>query len=189
MSTAPGGHRLRLDPVTLIHQEGVVGVIALIGLGLRSGGPLPALAPAAGWAPALVTGLLAGGAAAGVLLLLGRLSPLRRLQRWQREIVGAWTPGDVAAVAVLSGVAEEALVRALLQPLIGLLPAAGVFALLHVVPDRDAWAWPLLAFALGLVLGILYDHHGYPAAAVAHVAINAIGLARLRTDASPAPDR
>jgi membrane protease YdiL (CAAX protease family) len=189
VSTAPGGQRLRLDPVTLIHQEGVVGVVALIGLGLRSEGPLSALAPVAGWVPSLVAGLAIGGAAAGVLLLLARLPPLLRLQRWQREMVAAWSSGDVAAVAMLSGIAEEALVRALLQPLIGLLPAAAVFALLHVVPDRDAWAWPLVALALGLVLGALFARHGYPAAAAAHVVVNAIGFARLRASGGAAPGR
>jgi len=54
--------------------------------------------------------------------------------------------------ALLSGLAEEALLRALLQPVIGLVPAALLFAVLHLVPDRRLWMWPVIALGLGLVL-------------------------------------
>ena len=86
----------------------------------------------------------------------------------------------VVAVAVFSGVAEEALIRALLQPIIGLLPAAAVFAVLHVVPDRRLWIWPLMALSLGLVIGGAFSKWGYPAAAAVHVVINGLSLARFR---------
>ena len=43
-------------------------------------------------------------------------------------MVAGWSKGDALAVAVFSGLAEEAFIRALLQPLIGLVPAAAVFA-------------------------------------------------------------
>jgi hypothetical protein len=41
--------------------------------------------------------------------------------------------------------------------------------------------WPAIALALGLVLGLLFEHFGYPAAAAAHILINALALLRLRT--------
>jgi membrane protease YdiL (CAAX protease family) len=111
--------------------------------------------------------------------LIRDLDPLRELEKWQLQMVRGWTVTDAAAVALFSGLAEEALVRALLQPLIGLLPAAAVFAILHLVPDRRLWVWPILALVLGLVLGGVYEIGGYPAAAAAHVVINALSLFRL----------
>ena len=84
-------------------------------------------------------------------------------------------------MAFLSGLAEEALLRAVLQPVVGLWIAAGVFALLHVVPDRRLWFWPVMALAMGLVFGVLFERYGFPACAASHVAVNLVGLLRLRT--------
>ena len=64
--------------------------------------------------------------------------------------------------------------------MIGLIPAAVIFAVLHIVPDRRLWLWPVVAFAFGLVLGLLFDHAGFPAAASAHIVINLVALLRLR---------
>jgi len=72
------------------------------------------------------------------------------------------------------------LLRALLQPVIGLVPAALLFAALHLVPDRRLWVWPAIALVLGLMLGVVFSRFGYPAAAAAHVAINLLALMRLR---------
>jgi membrane protease YdiL (CAAX protease family) len=87
-------------------------------------------------------------------------------------------------IALFSGLAEEALIRALLQPIVGLVPAALVFAALHIVPDRRLWLWPVLALVLGLGLGWVFEHGGYPAAASAHIAINLLSLLRLREAAA-----
>jgi membrane protease YdiL (CAAX protease family) len=95
-------------------------------------------------------------------------------------MVSGWSATDAIAVAVFSGLAEEALIRALLQPIIGLVPAALLFAVLHLVPDRRLWLWPVLALLLGLVLGLAFRIGGYPAAAAAHLLINALAFMRLR---------
>lgn len=166
--------------VTLLHQEGVLGVIAIVGLAFRTGGPVQALAPTILPVTALSLGLTAGLASSVVLWFGRNLRPLRELQSFQQRLVRGWTVADAVSVATLSGLAEEALLRALLQPVIGLLPAAGLFALLHLVPDRRLWLWPVIAFALGVVLGLLYEGAGYPAAAAAHIVINACALLRLR---------
>jgi membrane protease YdiL (CAAX protease family) len=166
--------------VALLHQEGVLGLIAIVGLAFRAGGPMPALAPTIAPFTSLAIGLTAGFGSSLVLWLVRKVPPLRELQWFQQRLVQGWTVSDVLAVAVLSGVAEEALLRALLQPIIGLLPAAALFAVLHLVPDRRLWLWPVIAFVLGMVLGLLYETAGYPAAATAHVAINACALLRLR---------
>ena len=171
--------------VALLHQEGVLGLIAIVGLSFREGGPIQALAPTIAPAASLALGVGAGLGSSLLLWFVRELPPLLELQWFQQRLVRGWTVSDAVAVAVLSGLAEEALLRALLQPVIGLLPAAGLFALLHLVPDRRLWLWPAIAFALGLVLGLLYDGAGYPAAAAGHIVINACALLRLRRLQAP----
>lgn len=163
----------------IAHQEGVIAMIALVGLGLRDGSPFPGLRPAGSLPVGLLVGLVAGVSVGLGLGFLRALRPVARLEVWQRRLVAGWTRTDAAAIAVVSGLAEEALARALLQPMLGLVPAALVFAVLHVVPDRAAWAWPMVAFVIGLGLGILFELYGYPCAAVAHMALNGAGLYRL----------
>ena len=169
-----------VSPVQLLHQEGILGLVAIIGLAWRDGQPLAGLAAqgplllsvAAGVVVALVTSL--------ALWLLRNVPSLDRLQRFQGRLVRGWSTSDAVAVAVLSGLAEEALLRALLQPILGLFPAALLFSMLHLVPDRKLWMWPVIAFVLGVVLGGLFERFGYPAAAAAHILINALALLRLR---------
>ena len=167
-------------PVLLLHQEGVIGLVAVIGLGLKDGNPLGGLASQGSLAWSIVVGALVGIASSGALWLTRRMPPLAELQRFQQRLVRGWTVVDAAAVALLTGIAEEALLRALLQPVIGLVPAALLFAVLHVVPDRRLWLWPVIALGLGLVLGVVFSRYGYPAAATAHCAINLLALTRLR---------
>lgn len=164
----------------LLHQEGILAVVAAVGLFLRGQDPVTALLPRTNWVGSLGAGVVTGVAALafmGVLLLVPRV---RDLERWQSAMVKDWTAGEAIAVAVFSGLAEEALIRALLQPWIGLVAAAILFALLHVVPDRRLWAWPVIALILGLVFGLVFERWGYPAAALAHVIVNGVSLLRLR---------
>lgn len=168
-------------PEVLVHQEGVIAVVAAVGLGLRDGSPLSGLAAQGELPWSVAVGALVGLGASVALWLSRRLPPLDELQRFQRGLVRGWTATDAVAVALLSGLAEEALLRALLQPVIGLVPAAVLFAVLHLVPDRRLWMWPVIALGLGLVLGLLFQRFGYPAAAAAHVTINLLALLRLRS--------
>lgn len=177
------GHDLppRMIPATMvIHQEGVIAVIALVGVWFRDDGWVTAFAPIGGPASSIFAGAGVGLVCFCLLWLVRGAGPFRDLEAWQRRMVEGWSIGDVVAVALFSGLAEEALIRALLQPLIGLLPAAAVFAVLHVVPDRRLWMWPLMALLLGLVIGETFARWGYPAAAAAHVLINGVSLARFR---------
>ncbi len=157
-----------------------MGVLALIGLALHGPGPATALLPRSTWTAAVGMGVLGAVLSLLVLLCLLWVPALRRLERWQAGLVSEWSRSDVVAVAVLSGLCEEALLRALLQEWIGLLPAALLFAVLHVVPDRRLWMWPVIAFAMGIVFGVLFEYWGYPAAALAHVLLNLVSLLRLR---------
>lgn len=175
-------------PVLLLHQEGVIGLVAVIGLGLRDGDPLGGLAPEGPLAWSLAVGALVGVVSSGALWLTRHVPPLEELQRFQQRLVRGWTVVDAAAVALLSGLAEEALLRALLQPAIGLYGAALLFAVLHLVPDRRLWMWPVIALGLGIVLGFVFSRYGYPAAATAHCAINLLALMRLRRGEAVAVD-
>ena len=193
-------------PVPLLHQEGVLGLLAIVGLALGERGALGGLAPVDGRGaskgpfrlqvqvrpsePAnecdscldgcLLVGVGGGLGCSFLLWLIRGIPPLAELQRFQRRLVRDWTVTDAVAVALLSGLAEEALLRALLQPLIGLFPAALLFAALHLVPDRRLWLWPLIALTLGIALGLIFEGWGYPAAAAAHIVINVLALLRLR---------
>ena len=169
-----------IPAVVLIHQEGVIGVIALVGLSFRPEGLVATLSPRGHAATALAIGFGAGFLCAALFWVLRHLPALAALEAWQRHMVKGWSVTDAAAVAVFSGLAEEALIRALLQPVIGLLPAALLFAVLHLVPDRRLWLWPVAALLLGIVLGGVFERGGYPAAAAAHIAINAFALLRLQ---------
>ena len=173
-----------IPAVAIIHQEGVIGVIALVGLSLRAGGVLEGLAPRGSLALGVLMGVIAGVLCAAGLWALRRLPAVADLEEWQQRMVRNWTVTDAAAVAVFSGLAEEALIRALLQPIIGLLPAALLFAALHIVPDRRLWLWPVVACVLGVGLGMVFEFGGYPAAAAAHIAINAFALLRLQRTAA-----
>lgn len=167
-------------PTLLIHQEGVLALVALVGLSFTERGLRAGLAPAGSLSVSLAAGLGVATVVVALAWLARALPPLRRLERWQRAVVGNWTITDAVAVALLSGLAEEALLRALLQPIIGLYPAAAVFAVLHLVPDRRLWAWPVFALACGVALGGAFARFGYPAAAGAHIVINLVALLRLR---------
>ncbi|MEN8164904.1 MAG: CPBP family intramembrane glutamic endopeptidase [Acidobacteriota bacterium] len=164
----------------LLHQEGILAVVAAVGLFFRGQGPMTALLPRTSWIEALGAGVITGAAALAVMGLLLLVPVVKDLERWQAGMVHGWTMLDSIAVAVFSGLAEEALIRALLQPWIGLVAAAVLFALLHIVPDRRLWVWPVIALVLGLVFGLVFERWGYPAAAVAHIVVNMVSLLRLR---------
>lgn len=166
-------------PTLVLHQEGVIAVVALVGLAFTERGPLGGLAPVGRWEVGLGAGALIGLLLAGAMWLLRLVPALAELESFQRRLVGAWSPGDAVAIAVLSGAAEEALIRALLQPVLGLVAAAALFALLHLVPDRRLWPWPVMAFGMGLGFGALFERWGWPAAAAAHTTVNLVGLLRL----------
>lgn len=172
-----------IPAVMIIHQEGVIALAAIVALSFQNAGVLAGLAPKRAILESLLLGVGIGVACFALLWLIRGVGPLVDLESWQRRMVQGWTMTDAVAVAVLSGLAEEAFIRAFLQPLIGLLPAALVFALLHIVPDRRLWLWPVVALGLGLVLGWSFSFGGYPAAAAAHIVINGLSLARLRSGA------
>lgn len=90
---------------------------------------------------------------------------------------------DCIVLALVSGVAEEALFRGALQPRVGLVWASVVFALAHLVPRRELLPWAAFSLAAGFLLGGLYAATGnLVAPVVAHFAINAVNLRKLSRD-------
>ena len=104
--------------------------------------------------------------------------------RWGRglaaelaALLGPLTTGQCLALALLSGLGEEALFRGALQPWLGLWPASLLFGLAHFAPSKSLAPWTLFAFAAGLFLGALYEWTGnLLAPIVAHAGINAVNL-------------
>jgi membrane protease YdiL (CAAX protease family) len=122
----------------------------------------------------LVAGLL-------VILLSDQLTRRTRsgesLARALGRLLGRLSLAECALLAAVSGLAEEAFFRGVLQPRIGLVAAALVFGLAHFVPRRELAPWALFAFAAGLLLGILFESTGnLVAPVVAHASINAVNL-------------
>jgi len=92
----------------------------------------------------------------------------------------------VLLAAAASAIGEECLFRGALQTTVGLIPAALIFALCHILPDRRAWPWTLFALAAGFGLGALYEWRGGLAAPImAHFVVNGINLRVLSRRAPP----
>jgi membrane protease YdiL (CAAX protease family) len=125
-------------------------------------------------------------------VLAERVEWLRRLETLIRRSLGPLEPREIVALAVLGPIGEEVFFRGMLQPalagatrspLASLAMATVLFAVMHLVPDREGasfWAWPAFAFALGLVLGALFLATGsILPPLVLHVTINAGNLPRI----------
>jgi membrane protease YdiL (CAAX protease family) len=80
---------------------------------------------------------------------------------------------EIAAIALLSAVAEETFFRGALQTAVGLIPASLAFGLAHLVPRHPFWNWSLYAAFAGFSLGCLFEltHYLLPVMA-AHALTN-----------------
>ena len=133
------------------------------------------------WARDVALGL---GSAAAVI---GASQWFTSRTRWGEDLarelgaaIGPLSRIDSAALAGVSGFAEEAFFRGALQPRVGWLAASLLFAFAHWAPRRALWPWTGFALIAGGLLGALYDVTGnLVAPIVAHVAINGVNLRRL----------
>lgn len=108
-----------------------------------------------------------------------------RLARALAQLLGRRTLGECVALALVSGIAEEAFFRGAMQPRLGLVATSLLFALAHFAPRRDLLPWTAFSLAAGLVLGGLFDATGnLVAPVVAHAVVNAINLRLLSRDPS-----
>jgi membrane protease YdiL (CAAX protease family) len=143
---------------------------------------------------ALLDSLLLGGAFGGAIVLcsrasVGRFAWAQRLHAEFRPIARQLSSTDILILAALSGLAEELLFRGLLQPLVGLLPQALLFGIVHQTRGPSRWVWAAWAAVVGLGLGVLFQLTGSIWGPVlAHMMINAINLSYLKHhDPKPPP--
>ena len=116
-----------------------------------------------------------------VLLLFLKAGFLARLREFVRAILDQIRPTgfDLILVALLAGFGEELFFRATLQPALGLWVTSLLFALAHTgagLLDPAKLAFAAFVFAMGLLLGILYEQFGLVAAIVTHAVYDLIFL-------------
>lgn len=130
------------------------------------------------WLPDIAVGVAAAVLVIAASALLVETTDWgRRLSDELGALLGPLGTGHCVALAVFSGLGEEALFRGVLQPWLGLVPASLLFGLAHFVPRRNLAPWSLFTVVAGLLLGGLYDWTGnLVAPIVAHAGINAVNL-------------
>jgi membrane protease YdiL (CAAX protease family) len=103
--------------------------------------------------------------------------PMGRMRDALVEILGAVRWREALGLALLSGFAEELLFRGALWQHLGLWGTTCLFALVHAVPRRKLWPYPLFALIAGLVFGLLRESSGsiWPPM-LGHVTVNAWNL-------------
>ncbi len=123
------------------------------------------------------------GLGAGVLLVwvsrlwTARSEAGRALAAELGRLIGPIGAGRAWALALTSGLAEEAFFRGALQPRVGLAAATLLFAAVHFVPVPKLRSWALFALAAGAVFGALFEATGdLLAPALAHVVVNGLNL-------------
>ncbi len=110
------------------------------------------------------------------------------LAREFSRLLQGTTVRQVVLFAVLSGIAEEALFRGVLQTEIGLIGATLLFGGLHVGPAPRYLAWTVFALVVGLLIGLLYRYSGtLTGPVVAHATINLCNLHYLGKLEEPGP--
>lgn len=114
---------------------------------------------------------------------------VRRASDFMRALLGPMTAAQALYLAGLSGIAEEMAFRGALWPHAGIFWTSLIFGIAHVLPLRALMAYPLFAFAVGLLLGWLRDWSGsiWPPA-VAHMTVNALNLAWIGRRPPPAAE-
>jgi membrane protease YdiL (CAAX protease family) len=132
-----------------------------------------------GAAPTRATIGLALGFALGLLtvcvtrVLVRRTMWARELHREFRALLGPVSRKEIAAYALLSGVAEELFFRGALMPTVGVVASSLIFGILHVGPSRRCWTWTVWATVMGFLLaGIARLTGDLYGPVLAHVLIN-----------------
>ena len=133
------------------------------------------------WWIDLGLGLTAGGLLILVWVLARQSLPAaRKLESELAELLGPLNTGEVLALALLSGFAEELFFRGAMQGAWGWLPATLLFALLHAGPGTAYRIWTVFAAIAGLTLaGLMLWRGNLMAPVVAHVLVNGVNLDRL----------
>lgn len=185
----PSSASLPRPPVVIPNRSlfrlafGFYGIVTLFALGyaLFSG----TLGTLFGTEPPRLAGILAGigiGAAiVGITRIGYRTWPaIEDAAREMAMLLGPLSRRDAIALALLSGFAEELLFRGALwshfteSPLLG---TSLLFGLVHVLPRRALWGYPLFALGAGFLLGLLREGSGSVVPPmIGHMVINGLNL-------------
>jgi membrane protease YdiL (CAAX protease family) len=123
-------------------------------------------------------GLVVGLAFVGLTrVAVQRFAWARSMHRSFHDLLGPLSHRDIVILAGASSIGEEFLFRGALQPWLGLVPQAVLFALLHIGPGRRFVPWTLSALAMGLGFGLMTQVSGNLGGAIAaHFIINFLNL-------------
>ncbi|MCZ6689365.1 MAG: CPBP family intramembrane metalloprotease [Planctomycetota bacterium] len=139
----------------------------------------------------LPLGLAVGVAAAALVVAASRFGHkrfqwARALEDEFRSILGKRGGAEVLALALFSGVAEEAFFRGAMQEAWGLVPTSLIFGGIHFVPRRVYLPWTLFAIVVGFLMGGIYmATRNIYAPIAAHVLINALNLWKICGPGAP----
>lgn len=137
--------------------------------------------PAALLASAALGLTLAAGVVAMTRVAVARFVWARRLHADLRPVARELSFGQILLLASLSSLGEELLFRGLLTPLVGVLPSALVFGLVHQMRGPSRWVWVGWAVAVGAGLGAIFAATGsLVGPLLAHALVNAVNLSYLR---------
>jgi len=127
-------------------------------------------------------------AAVGVVVGIGlvvasrlgeRSGPGRRAARVLAHHMGKVSWPGLVLVGSSSAIGEELLFRGVLQPSMGLVVAAILFAVVHVPFREEMWPWTVQALLHGLLFGLAYElSEALVLPIVAHTAFNTLQLVR-----------
>lgn len=128
--------------------------------------------------PGVLAGIGVGLVVVGVTRVGVRMwDAIEDAARIMSVMLGPLTPKQAVLLAVLSGVGEELLFRGALWPDLGLWGTTCLFGLVHVIPKRQLWGYPLFALLAGLLFGVLRMGTGSVVPCIlAHVTVNALNL-------------
>ena len=122
-------------------------------------------------------GAISGLAVVGLTRLSLRFEAVRALNAELSEMLGEPGAGTITALAISSSIGEELLFRGALQPLIGFLPTALLFALLHGGFNARLRLWAIFALLAGFLLGgLTLFTDNLLAAILCHLTVNYFNL-------------
>ena len=187
-ATEPAAGEPRALPPGQLYKLGWAFYLALalggvVWIGWREGRvPLELFVDRSTWPIDLGLGLAAAATLIGVWELARKLLPRAGdLEARFAPLVAGAERGELLALALLSGFAEELFFRGAVQGSWGFLLATALFALVHTGPGPAYRTWTLFAAVAGAVLGGLMAWRGnLLAPVVAHAVVNGVNLPRLR---------
>jgi membrane protease YdiL (CAAX protease family) len=110
------------------------------------------------------------------------------LEKVFRQILSPFSDLQIILLALLSGFAEEWFFRGVVLSHLGLMISSILFGLCHLIPAPRLWAWSVIGFLMGIVLGWTFQHtQSLWLVAGIHTGINGILLWKLNRSGHQRP--